>query len=342
MVNLIGLYRRDAAQSPFNSAFPSFILIVLLTAVLAILACSIGAEDISFSETVTELFSDEKGTHNFIIQNLRLPRILMALLVGAGLAISGLVLQTLVRNSLASPDIIGITGGASVAVVIYFGWLATKISVVWLPLIASIGSTTSAALIVLLMWRRTIEPARFILIGIGVSATAGALTTLFMVFSTETTNLSAYIWLTGSVYGSNWIDIQQITPWIILPLLPLLMMGRTLNTLLLGESVSTSLGVSIRFVQASALSICIIMASAAVSYAGAIGFVGLLAPHITRRLVKSSLTLQIPASGCVGGMLVLSADTIGRSFAGSLDLPAGIFVSAIGAPFFIYLLYRQR
>jgi len=111
---------------------------------------------------------------------------------------------------------------------------------------------------------------------------------------------------------------------------------------LLGESVSISLGVSIRFVQACSLGICIILASAAVSYAGAIGFVGLLAPHMTRRLVKSSLTLQIPASACVGGMLVLIADTIGRSFIGSLDLPAGIFVSAIGAPFFIYLLYRQR
>ncbi|UKV13010.1 iron ABC transporter permease [Thalassospiraceae bacterium SW-3-3] len=342
MVSLFTPFGRHKTDNPDRTALPALILIVLFTALMAIVATAVGPEDIPFLSVIHELFGANESPHGFIIQSLRLPRIAMALLVGAGLGVSGLILQTLVRNPLASPEIIGITGGASVAVVIYFGWLAPVISVTWMPLIASAGSAVAAITIFLLAWSGSVEPARLILIGIGISATFGALTTLLMVFSTEMTNLSAYIWLTGSVYGADWTDVRHILPWVLLPLPPLIFLGRTLNTLLLGHDVATSLGIPVQIVRLIALGACVILASAAVAYAGAIGFVGLLAPHIARRLVKNTITLQIPATACIGGLLVLIADTAGRTLFGSLDLPAGIFVSAIGTPFFIYLLYRQR
>lgn len=328
--------------NPARGNGPAVAIIAIITLFAALLACLIGPESVAIGDVFNTLMGTQSGPAGFIIHDLRLPRIAMALLVGAGLAVSGLILQSLVRNPLASPDIIGITGGASVAVVVYFGWLASSISVVWLPLIASCGSAITAGLILFLAWRGTIEPARLILIGIGISATAGALTTLLMVFSSDMTNLSAYIWLTGSVYGANWDDVWQITPWVIVPLIPLVMMGRTLNTLLLGQDVAISLGIPVQMVRLLCLGGCVILASAAVAHAGGIGFVGLLAPHMTRRFVKGSISLQIPATALVGGLLVLIADTVGRSLFGALDLPAGIFVSAIGTPFFIYLLYRQK
>lgn len=327
---------------PYKTAIPMLGFIALFGAISIVIATAVGTENIPVSAVFQEFFSSGSDSHSFIISELRLPRIVMSLLVGAGLAVAGLILQTLVRNPLASPDIIGITGGGSVAVVFYFGWLAPVISINWLPLIAAAGSSCAAALIFILTWRGSIEPARLILIGIGISATAGALTTLLMVFSTDMTNLSAYIWLTGSVYGADWQDVRHILAWIILPVLPLLVMGRTLNTLLLGENVATGLGVPVLRTYILALAACLILSSAAVAHAGAIGFVGLIAPHITRALIRATITLQIPACACIGGLLVLYADTLGRSAFGSHDLPAGIFVSAIGAPFFIYLLYRQR
>lgn len=333
---------KQETTNPDRSALPALVLIGLVTIIAAAMAGGVGSESMSVSSILQAFFGTGDGANTFIVLDLRMPRIAMALLVGAGLGVSGLILQTLVRNPLASPDIIGITGGASIAVVVYFSWLAPFIGVTWLPLIASTGSAVAAAIIFLLAWSGSIEPARLILIGIGISATCGALTTLLMVLSNEMTNLSAYIWLTGSVYGADWIDVQQILPWILLPLPPLILLGRTLNTLLLGQDIATSLGVSVVTVRMASLLACVILASAAVAHAGAIGFVGLLAPHITRHLVKSTVTLQIPATAFIGGLLVLTADTIGRTLVGSLDLPAGIFISAIGTPFFIYLLYRQR
>lgn len=318
-------------------------LCIGLSAILvSLLALCIGSDFIPPSAIVDMLFNPQSVENTFVLETLRLPRIVMAMLAGASLAVSGLVLQALIRNPLASPDLIGITGGASVAVVFYFGWLASSVSISWLPLIASIGAAIVAFTIYLLAWSEGVQPIKLILIGIGISAATSSMTTLLMLFSSDMASLSAYTWLTGSVYGSNWQDVQQILPWALIPIPLILSVSKTLDAMQLGDALATGLGINIQPSRAALLLLSVILASSAVAYTGAISFVGLLAPHIARSLIKGNTLILVPAAALIGGQLVVLADLAGRALFGPLDLPAGIFVSAIGAPFFIFLLYRRR
>lgn len=317
-------------------------LLALVSLAVSVLALSAGNVLISPLVVIQQLLGGEPGSQAFIIEALRLPRLVMAFLVGAALAVSGLILQGLVRNPLASPDIIGITGGASVAAVFFLSFLATSLGIQWLPVAAIAGAALAATLIYLLAWRQGVTPIRLVLIGIGLSAAMGAATTLMITLSPITTTVTAYVWLTGSVYGSNWEDVAALAPWLAV-LLPLaLVMSRDIDLHEFGDTVATNLGLRVQRSRFLLLFISVALAGAAVAYAGAIGFVGLIAPHIARKLVDRSFAGLAPVAAVVGGLLVVLADLIGRTAFIPLDLPAGIFVSAIGAPFFIYLLFRQR
>ncbi|KOO12455.1 iron ABC transporter permease, partial [Vibrio xuii] len=180
------------------------------------------------------------------------------------------------------------------------------------------------------------------LVGIGISAIMGALITFIISISPTSTSISAYIWLTGSVYGSNWDDVRALLPWICVGLAIAFAFSRRINTLELGDNLATGLGVSVQKVRLMLVLLSVVLAAPAVAYAGAVGFVGLIAPHIARRLVVRSFAVLLPVTALVGACLVVLADFCGRMFFQPLDIPAGVFVSAIGAPFFIYLLFRQR
>ena len=278
----------------------------------------------------------------FIMWQLRLPRIVLAILVGAALAMAGAILQSIVRNPLASPDVIGITSGAALAAVLFIALLSSHVSIGWLPVAAMLGALFAALLVVSLAWQRGISPARLVLVGIGLAAAMGAGTTLLIVMSDDSTAMSAYTWLTGSLYAAQWADVSSLLPWLLLATPVSFLLTRHADTMALGDSVAQGLGVPLLRSRIVLLACSVVLAGAAVAVAGGLSFVGLMAPHLAARWVGRHLARLLPASALVGALLVLYADLLGRVAFLPNDLPAGIFVAGIGAPFFVYLLYRAR
>ncbi|WP_417551730.1 FecCD family ABC transporter permease [Marinomonas fungiae] len=322
-------------------ALVALALIALVTLCVMLISLCLGDSWIAPQTVLATLVSDTQNEWSFVIESLRMPRMLMAAMVGAALALSGLVLQSMIRNPLASPDIIGITSGASAAAVAFLSFFV-GLGMAWLPVFAITGAALAALAIYTLAWRGGVTPMRLILVGIGVSAAMGAVTTLLIAVSSTATSITAYIWLTGSVYGADWQDVKALVPWLLVTIPLSLFLARRINAQELGDQLATGLGLSVQRLRLVLLALSVLLAAPAVAYAGAVGFVGLIAPHIARRLISRSFALLMPATAMVGACLVLLADLMGRMLFQPLDIPAGVFVSAIGAPFFIYLLYRQR
>jgi iron complex transport system permease protein len=318
-----------------------FLVLVCLSLLLFIMGLSVGSTFISPIAIVQQLLGIGNGEHTFVIETLRLPRMILSLLVGMALGVSGLILQGIIRNPLASPDIIGITGGASVAAVFFITYFS-EVSLKWLPLIAIIGAGIVSLIIYLLAWKNGVTPIRLVLIGIGVQAAMGALVTMMIVLSPTYSTSEAYIWLTGSVYGANWENVYSMLPWVLIFVPLALLFSRAVNVQELGDQVALGVGSRVQLHRFALLFVSVALAGSAVAFAGGIGFVGLIAPHIARKLVGRSFGSLVPVSALIGGLIVVLADVVARTAFLPLDLPAGVFVSGIGAPFFIYLLYRNR
>lgn len=316
--------------------------LLILTAFISMLSLSAGSTWLLPSEVINALMHSSSQAQSLVVETLRLPRVIMGLMVGAGLGCSGLILQSVIRNPLASPDVVGITSGASAAAVCFLSFFQLSLSMAWLPLFAIIGAVFAASLVYLLAWRGGVTPMRMILVGIGISAAMSAVTTFMLATGSVSGSLAAYIWLTGSIYGANWQDVQALLPWLLLSLPCALLFTRSINAQELGDNIATGLGISIQKLRMILVALSVLLAAPVVAYAGAVGFVGLIAPHIARRLVTRGFGLLMPASALVGGILVVLADLCARMLFQPLDIPAGVFVSAIGAPFFLYLLFRQR
>jgi iron complex transport system permease protein len=311
--------------------------------VFAVIVYSTGTGEMKIAplHVLKTFFGVGDPSETLVIQTFRLPRILLALLVGMALAVSGAILQGIIRNPLASPDVIGITGGASVAAVAFITYVQ-GVSIHWLPVAAFVGSVVITFLLYALAWKNGLAPIRLVLIGVGVGAAMNALTTMMVVTSPIYLTAKATVWMTGSVYGASWSNVYTLLPWVLV-LLPLtFLMARHVNVQQLGDDVATSVGGRVQWQRVVLLLLCVALAGSAVAVGGAIGFVGLLAPHIARQLVGPSFGGVLPVAALVGGLIVLGADLIGRTAFAPLDLPVGIFTAGIGAPFFIYLLYRNR
>lgn len=281
------------------------------------------------------------GDYDFIVNTLRLPRMLVAALVGLALGIAGTILQGLTRNPLAAPGILGINSGAGLAAVTLIVVFPT-VPAGLLPLAAFGGAFTVALLIYLLAWQSGDSPLRLILVGIGLGAVAGALTTLMITFGDINQVQRALIWLTGSVYGRSWDELRAFLPWIAVFVPLALVLAQDLNALNLGEDVAQGLGAPVAVRRGLLLLTAVALAGATVATAGTIGFVGLMAPHIARRLVGSDHVGLLPTAGVIGALIVVSADLVGRTLLAPIELPCGLITAAIGAPFFIYLLWQQR
>lgn len=321
------------------------LLLMLLLAVgtfaAVVVSIGVGTMFIHPLDVIKALFGAGTDQHALVINMFRLPRILVALLVGIGLAVSGAILQSVIRNPLASPDVIGITGGASAAAVLFIVFFE-QVSIHWLPLAAMIGAAVITALIYVLAYKNGITPLRLVLVGVGIGAAMQGLTTMLVVIAPIHLTSKAVIWMTGSVYGSNWQNVLTLLPWIVVFVPLALLFARSINAQQLGEEVATGVGNPVQRHRLILLFICVALAGAAVAIGGAIGFVGLLAPHIARKLVGPVPEVLLPVSALVGGLTVVLADLIARTAFAPLEVPVGIFTAAIGAPFFIYLLYRSR
>ncbi|MGO2240790.1 MAG: FecCD family ABC transporter permease [Halomonas sp.] len=317
-------------------------LLSLLLAASAGLSLCLGSFPTSPIEVLGALTAPQNSDITFIIWELRLPRIALAILVGAALAMAGAILQSIVHNPLASPDVIGITSGAALAAVLFLALLSTHLSIHWLPFAAMLGALISALLVISLSWKNGINPSRMVLVGIGLAAATGAGTTLLIVISDDAAAMTAYVWLTGSLYAAQWKDVEGILPWLLVPVPICLAFARHADAMALGDSVAEGLGVPILRSRMILLACSVALAGAAVAFAGGLSFVGLIAPHLAARLVGRNMARLVPASALVGALIVLYADLLGRVAFLPKDLPAGIFVAGIGAPFFVYLLHRMR
>lgn len=307
-----------------------------------VVGAGLGNSMISPIEVLLHLFGAGSGEYEFVLGTLRLPRIVVSLLVGAALGIAGSILQGMIRNPLASPDIIGITGGATVAAVAFITFLGGSVSIKLLPVASILGAFVVSAAVYALSWKNGVTPIRLVLIGIGLAAGMGALTTMMLVIGPMSSATQAYIWMTGSVYGVTWRQAYTILPAVGLLLPAALYYARSLGSQELGDDVAGGLGVRVQRHRMMLLLISVVLAGTAVSVAGAIGFVGLIAPHLARRLVGRPFGSQLAVSALLGGLLVFLADFIARTAFYPKDIPAGVFTAGVGAPFFIYLLFRSR
>lgn len=319
------------------------LILTLVTLGAMIISVGYGEYPISPPDVVKTLLGlpTTNQDYTFIINTLRLPRTIVAFLVGVGLAIAGTITQGITRNSLAAPGIIGVNAGAALAAVSLIVLLPNA-PISLLPFAAFGGALTVSILIYLLAWQGGSSPIRLILVGIGFNLIVGALTNIMVTFGNINTVSQALVWLAGSVYARSWTQVWSLLPWILIFGLMALLLARELNTLNLGDDVANALGSRVEWQRGLLLLTSVALAGASVATAGAVGFVGLISPHLGRQLVGASHEGLLPVSAMMGGMLVVVADLLGRVLFPPLEIPCGIVTAIIGAPYFIYLLIKQR
>ena len=320
------------------------VLAALAAAALLVLTVSVGHGEyfIPADEVLATLVGAGQQTTNFIVLELRLPRALTAICVGAALGISGAIFQDLARNALVSPDVIGITSGASLAAValIVFGDASTTLSV---PLAALLGAVAAAIVIYGLAWRNGLQGYRLVLVGIGVTAVLSAGISYVLTRGEIFAVAEATVWLVGSLNGRSWEHVWPLAITLVV-LAPLaLALGRQLEALQLGDGVARALGVAVERARLALLAVAVALAAIAVSAAGPVAFAAFIAPHIARRIcVSVSPSGVLPVAGAVGALLVLGADLLGRVLLRPTEIPVGIVTAVIAAPYFLYLLQRAN
>lgn len=322
---------------------------IFVGAIFAIIAMffislNTGSFKLTPSEVLHVLFMSGTPQQELILYEFRLPRIFISMMVGAGLAVAGTVLQGITRNNLADPGIIGINAGASLMAVLFVVLMPDNhvISTFVLPLAAFVGALLTAMLIYVLSYKKNegITPIRILLNGIAVAAGISAFTIVLVLSITPEQYQFVATWMVGSVWGSTWKYVWALVPWIVI-LLPLIFRrANSLNVLNLSEQTAIGLGIQIEKERRYLMFLAVALAGASVSVSGSIGFVGLIAPHLARRLVGGNHKILLPVVAVVGALLVLTADTIGRSIFAPSEIPAGIVVAIIGAPYFLYLLRK--
>jgi iron complex transport system permease protein len=317
------------------------VIAALLSVGVAAFALNIGYGEypISVGDVLATLAGGGDPQNHFIVLELRLPRALVATLVGVALASSGTIFQTLVRNPLASPDIIGVTSGASLAGVAVFV-LGASSSLV--PLAAFGGALATSALVYALAWRGGLSPYRLVLVGIGIAAICAAGTSYLLVKGELNDVRRAAVWLVGSLNGRSWPELQPLALWLCVLVPASVALLRSLDAMSLGDDVARSLGVRVEPVRLALVVVGSALAGVAVSAAGPVAFVAFVAPHIARRLAGVPGGAVLPVAALTGGVLMLAADLAGRILLAPSDVPVGIITAMIGAPFFLYLLHRAN
>lgn len=330
-----------------TSALIKLVVLIIISLVVFIVSIGLGQVKMDPFTVVSLLFGGGTELEQLVVYQFRLPRIFAAMLVGMALAAAGGILQGMIRNHLASPDTIGVTGGAGMAVVAFL-WLfsdekySLNVSVNWLPVAAFVGASLVAAAVYFLSWKNGVTPIRLILIGIGISALMQAGTVMFMVLGPTYMASQANIWITGSVNSVTWEEVNVLLPITLVLLIMAFISSRNVNVQALGEDVATGVGSPVQRHRLILLMISTGLVGSAVAFAGGIGFVGLMAPHIARKLVGSSFGSLLPVSAFIGAILVMVADLIGRTLFLPSIVPAGVFTTTLGAPYFIYLLLRTK
>jgi ABC-type Fe3+-siderophore transport system permease subunit len=310
----------------------------VLAVVLSVYSLGVGATSVPFGDVLRALTGNADNDASRIVIDFQLPRVLLCWLVGIALAVSGAALQGVIRNPLAAPDVIGVTKGAGFAGMLLLIAIPTAPAALIAPA-AFVGGVLAAILVYVFAYRRGATPVRIALVGIAVSAAFEAGIRFLLVRDPLDVNASL-IWLTGSLFGRSMTEVYEILPWVVV-LVPLLIMrARRLDVLGLGDDLASGLGEPVERTRRLVLITAVALASVSVSVAGTIGFVGLIAPHMARRVFGGRHLSSLPAAGLFGVLLMVVADMLGRGLIPPLEIPAGLVTAVIGGPYFLYLLVK--
>lgn len=329
----------------YKKRFPFWLMIwssvFLLTCVLAI---SLGASSVSISRIIPTFLGNGTFKEEFVIFSVRLPRLAVLAIAGGALALSGAILQTLTRNDLADPGIIGINAGAGIGVTVFYiyagGGLANQPYM--LPLVGFMSAILAAGLITFFAMERHagVNPMKLVLIGIGFAFALSGLMTILMSSADRTDVQFIAAWLSGNVWGADWPYVWALLPWIVIAVPVSLWKAKRLNIMRLEDSVGKGLGIHFKRERAILLILAIALAASSVSVVGSVSFIGLIAPHIAKQMAGVQHQRFLPISMLVGASLLVGADTIGRVLYSEATIPAGVIVALIGAPYFVYLLRK--
>lgn len=322
-----------------------FLLLALLMA-LGFFSMNSGYTDLGMGDVIRILFGGGTEEENLILFDFRLVRIVLAMLVGAGLSVSGTIFQTISKNELASPDLLGVSAGAGFAVLLYTFLIPDDqaIGILALPFVSLAGALTAACLIYTLAHQKgqAISPVRMVLIGISITAGINAADMIVTVrLSPEKYHL-VNTWMIGSVYGNSWKHVLALLPWLLIIIPYLVYHARELNLLRLSDGVAIGLGSPLKRSRFLYLMLAVALAAACVSVGGAIGFVGLICPHLARKLVGPNHQYSLPVAALTGAILLLAADWVSRTVIAPNEMLLGIVVSLIGAPYFLYILLTSK
>lgn len=324
----------------------SYLLVGVFALLVIIGGISIGASSVSFNRILPILVGNGTFKEEFILFSVRLPRVTILILAGMCLAVAGAILQTLTKNDLADPGIIGINAGAGVGITIFYlvmdGGLANFAYI--LPLVGFMSAILTAVIIYFFAYDKDhgIQPVNLVLIGVGFASALSGLMML-LISSAERADVQFISqWLAGSIWGADWPFIWALLPWLVLALPILMGKAKTLNILALNEATAKGLGINHNKERAILLTIAVALAAAAVSVTGSLSFMGLIAPHIAKKLVGAKHQRFLWLSMLIGATLLVLADTIGRTIYSEATIPTGIVVAIIGAPYFIYLLKKSN
>ncbi len=328
-----------------NKVVAIFIVVALLLLGSCLLAIMCGSYSISIDRIFATILGNGTKGENLAILKIRLPRMAIAILVGLALAASGCILQTVTKNPLAEPGMIGMNAGAALAVVIFLSIqksvyydVVSLDKVLLMPLVAMVGGIFASLLIFALAYRNGITPVRLILVGIGINAGINAIISYYMLTASKGNYNEVLTWTNGSLWGSSWTYVKLVAPVIILLLLILFFKSRILDALQLGEEMAIGLGINTKRESIFLFFLAAILAAVATAVAGNIAFLGLLGPQIAKRLVGGRHKLMLPLGGLISAIILILADTAARNLFSPIEIPVGIAVSIIGVPYFIYQL----
>ncbi|CEQ22046.1 FecCD family ABC transporter permease [Paraclostridium sordellii] len=321
-----------------NKKYLTIGISLILLIVLLVLLTTVGSVNLSFGEIISALINDDNKMVTTIVYKMRLPRNILAVLVGANLAVSGILLQSVMKNPLADPGITGVSTGASVAAIIIL-LVAPQFTSI-LPIAAFIGGAIACMLVFLMAYKNGLKPGRIVLAGVAINTILGGVISYLSTMYSDRIQ-SAMLWLNGSLATKTWADVEMLFVYSIVGIIVSLLLIRSANVLQLGDDAATNLGFNVNLTRLLISVVAVFLAATSTAVVGVISFVGLIVPHISRMLMGSDHKFTIPFSIILGSIVLLVADTLGRTIGGAVEIPVGVIMSIVGGPFFLYLLRKR-
>lgn len=321
-----------------NKKYLTIGLSLVLLLILLVLLTTIGSVNLSFTEIINALINNDNKMVTTIVYKMRLPRNILAALVGANLAVSGVLLQSVMKNPLADPGITGVSSGASVAAIFILLLLPQYTGI--LPIAAFIGGAIACILVFLMAYKNGLKPGRIVLAGVAINTILGGVISYLSTMYSDRIQ-SAMLWLNGSLATKTWADVEMLFIYSVVGLVVSLFLIRSANVLQLGDDAATNLGFNVNLTRLLISGVAVFLAATSTAVVGIISFVGLIVPHIARMIMGSDHKFTIPFSMILGSIVLLVADTLGRTIGGAVEIPVGVIMSIVGGPFFLYLLRKR-